>query len=579
MLTDAAREGLAHDLAARVGAVALAGRDHQAIPDAPGEARSGAIGNALALEALSNPLFCGRHDDVCAALVAFLCALEQGGAVRAGTSAALLRIGSDAPRRFHVETASHAFTGDLWRGTIRQTLRFVPGAPAAHHGGHRIAFRHHGRRRRLNPAATIARCGIERDAGEVVLFHESPVVAPGLVGLGRTRLGTLRTSYTIRADTPVVRLTLRFEAVSDAAPPRDLRLSTALDAMSGAGADYATLAMRTREGETRRSGFTRRATELHVGAATGIALIGDGTPARAPVIHLRPLTPEALRGVSVTGTARGTIQRMQAEYSAAGDNVTLVEDRLLLTGNPRPDLDGLFARATPERGRDVAACPLPGLIAQALACFLCVSAGAPAEATAARAALGRMLDALRAMLLADAGARDVANLAFLLLAEDALLRLEGDAHRAAHARTLDRLLGAERGDAFGDGVLDRAAALLALARAATIAPTDARIAPAIARTLEASGTGDESGTGDLARALMVRAARAVQAACATGSLTLDDETRLLAGRLTRQGGDWLRERAGAASGAAESAALLLAALAPDAMLMRVAPTRPIAVAL
>ena len=163
--------------------------------------------------------------------------------------------------------------------------------------------------------------------------------------------------------------------------------------------------------------------------------------------------------------------------------------------------------------------------------------------------LQRLLDALH-----EAGD----DPAFLTLAEDACARA---GLRARHAAALDRLLtSGEAGPA----------ALLALARATTLRAGDARLAPAIARAVAVLS---DAPPGDaFARAWLLRALRAVQAARIAGALVLDEDTRALAAGLTQRETSWLDARGTMPTDpTALRAALLLARLAPDALVMRMPP--------
>ncbi|HYF07256.1 MAG TPA: hypothetical protein VD970_06515 [Acetobacteraceae bacterium] len=550
---DRLRNGLACALAGLAARPVFAGRDHHALAEEPGSPWCDALGNALALEALAHPLFAGAHDTLCDDLAAFLLALECRGALRRRAGPPRVAVLAPDTRRFHIETPSHVFTGDLGRGVVRQALRAAPGERLVLHGGHELRFRHRGRRHRMVLNGSLTACGIERFAGGVRLLLEGRATGGGLLGLRPRALATLRCAMEIRADTPVLRLAWRVQAEPGVAL-EDVRVMARADA-------------------AQRDGFVR-------------LRCGDGIAA----LHLRaPSGPPPVLHLAATAAARAN--RVVTGHGGvavpAGGAVEFTEDRLLLTGHPRSDAAALFARATAERGRDAALCPHPGLAAQSLAAFLALrTRTGPAPDPALWDALDRMLATVRA---AESSA--VSDLAFLTLAEDCLARSLRGAHAPRHAAALERLLTAAPRTA-----LDHAAVILALARAATLTSGDARLAPGIARSLAALEGVDLP---DLERALLLRALHAVHAARArpasvhgragsegplppaqqregevsvSGALHLGAEDVARLARLTREHGAWAQARADSAEGpAALRAALLLGLLAPDALMMRLRP--------
>ena len=307
MQAEQARDEAARALVALAGRPLFGGQDHVALAEAPGSPWFDTLGNALALEALSHPLLAASHAKLRDGIAAFVVAMEEQGALRRRAGPARLTIASDDTRRFHIETPSHVFTGDLWRGVLRQALRGDPGRPVALHTGNTLSFRFGGRAHRVDVESTIGACGIEPFAGGAVLFHESRILARGLVGLRARRVGALRYGYTIRADTPMVTLTVAFRPEPDVALS-DLLLSTALDAMSpGDGVHFDCVAWRVDGAEDRRVEFRRGATPVPTGHADAIAFVQDTAPSRALAIHIRPRDPALLRGLTVTGTANGRI--------------------------------------------------------------------------------------------------------------------------------------------------------------------------------------------------------------------------------------------------------------------------------
>lgn len=541
---ESALEEEAKALVAVAGRPVFGGRDHLALAEAPGSPWFDALGNALALEALSHPLLAEGHAPLRAGIAAFLPALEEQGALRRRAGPARIRITSDDVRRFHIETPSHVFTGDLWHGVLRQALRATPGHTVALHTGNTIVFRLGRRMRRVDVEDTITSCGIERVPGGVRLFHESRIAMRALV---RTRVvGRLRYAYDIRADTPLLTLTVTFRA-SDGAAPERLALTTALEAPGDV--PYDRIAGPVDDGPAAAQECAMRTVRLVQTPA------GPG----AHSIDIRPRDPSRLHAVSTDARADGRLHALVLRHEGG---TTIAEDRLALAGHPRPDLDAIFARRTREGGRDVSLCPAPGLAAQAIAAHLLWRdrAGETPDD-----ALDATLARLRPTL---AHSEHAAELAGLVLAEEACAR-RGMA--STHAGALDTLLEEERRGRVATPDA-QAMTLLALARATTLTGSDPRIAPAIARGIAALA--GDAPADDLARTFLPRALRAVQAARVAGALVLDETAAAGAARLLRREEAWLRDRTPRPDDTiALRAALLTARLAPDALMMRAVPAK------
>lgn len=583
--TEQAWETEARALAALAGHPLLARQDHLALAEAPGSPWFDALGNALALEALSHPLLAACHAPLCAGIEAFLDALTEGGALRRRAGPRGLAIRSDDPRRLHIETPSHVFTGDLRRGELVQALRADPGRPVARHTGNMVSFRLGGREHTVDVEDSVADCGVLREAGGARVFHESRIAGRGRFRWRDRAVGTLRYDYTIRADTPVLGLRVTFVPAPGAAP-ENLVLSTALDAMSPE--DAVCFRRATLDGVA-CDAFAPGAAPVLSGPARAIAFHQGGAPARALAIHLRPGDPAALQSLTVTGDAAGRAHWALLRHAGRA----VAEERLVLAGEPRADVAALFARMTPERGRDVSLCAAPAMVALALASrnLWGLRAGDALPGDRQRRSAGGAASSLRSGPVIAAPPRGAAGAAprpvpagdrgdepwagnpqalrhwldalhdagddpaCLVLAEDACARA---GLHACHGAALDRLLASG-----GEGPI----ALLALARATTLRPDDARLAPAIARCIVRLHAAPPDG--DFDRAWLLRALRAVQAAQVVGALALTDDARACLASLVRREAAWL---AGAPTGStALRAALLLARLAPDALVMHIAP--------
>lgn len=548
-----ALEDEAKALAACAGRPVFGGRDHLALPESPGSPWFDALGNALALEALSHPRLASNAAPLRDGIAAFLPALEDQGALRRRAGPGRLRIASDDTRRFHIETPSHVFTGDLWRGVLRQALRADPARPVALHTGNTVFFRLGGRAQRVDVENSIAACGIDPLPGGVRLFHESRIAGRGLFGLTSRAIGRLRYAYEIRADTPVVRLSVLF--TPDDALPARLVLTTALDGMSpGDGVAYDHVTGLAGGAPFARHDLPAGTAALQDGPVETLGFHqGNGGPA-ALAIALRPHAPAQARA-----TVRAGGQLHWAVLRHEGPTVT--EDRLVLAGHPRPDIDAIFARHTRQDGRDLSLCPAPGLALQAIAAYrLWRDRTGAAPDPALDAMLGRLR---RALQPCETGA----GLAGLVLAEEALARcgLASD-----HGAALDALLEDERRGRL-DAPHARAATVLALARSATLPAPAPGLPAAVARCL--AGLAGDPPSDEVARSLLPRGLRALHVARATGALEVDEDSAALAARLTLREEAWLRDRAPRQDDpTALRAALMTARLAPDALVMRLAPS-------
>jgi hypothetical protein len=113
--------------------------------------------------------------------------------------------------------------------------------------------------------------------------------------------------------------------------------------------------------------------------------------------------------------------------------------------------------------------------------------------------------------------------------------------------------------------------VLALARSATLPAPAAGLPAAVARCL--MGLAGDPPSDEVARSLLPRGLRALHVARAAGALEVDEDSAALAARLTLREEAWLRDRAPRQDDpTALRAALMTARLAPDALVMRLAPS-------
>lgn len=525
---DAVRDGLARGLARFVAPVRLADGFAPAFAQKPGGSLFDLAANAAAAEALAHPMLGGGDG-----AVALLLALGGGpGPAPRALGPARIFVEDESPRAFRVATPHHLFTGDLFRGEIRQHLRGQDGPPAAIHGGNLVEFAFKGRWHCLDVEDAIVAAGIEDAEGGVRLFHESVLSGRGgrFSRGGLRELARLRYTYALRADTPVVTLTAALTPLPGVVLDRP-RVTTACDAMSpGDGVGYDTLLL----GDARRASPAGENVTVHQGAIAAFGARQGGSPSRALVLHLTPHRPAALLNVKASGPAEGRLHWLLARYAgprlAAGEALTIREDRLLLRGTDLP-IDG-------PRGADAASVAPRQRIAAALAAQALL--GDPQRAEATATAARRHLAAL-----ADAEAAP-GELAHALMASEALFRrARQDDDRARIDALTARLLAAQDGagvfrEAGSPAVAGHAAALLALARCMALGGA-AAVADALRRGIAALAlatlpgpvdtitlpTAPAAGTEDLA--LLLRALRAAQAARAAGTLAMPEaEARRLA---------------------------------------------------
>ncbi|MBP0465753.1 hypothetical protein J5Y09_17630 [Roseomonas sp. PWR1] len=537
---DAVRDGLARGLLRFRAAARVQDREAMAFAETPGGSRFDLAANAAAAEALA--AFAPRDAEGALALIA-----AGQGPAPAALDRARLVVEDGAPRTLRIATPHHLFTGDLFRGELRQALH-GDGAPFVLHGGNLAEFTLGGRRHCLDVEDAIVAAGVEATDDGVRLFHESILRGRGRFGPVRD-VARLRYAYEIRAATPALLLTV---TLAPLLPIGRVRATTACDAMSPAGA--APFAAIAAGGAWREVPAAENMT-MAEGPVGFYAVRQAGPASRAARLRVVPHGP--VLSVKTSAAAAGQLHWLLARHAAGrlapGATLTVTEERLLLRGGDAP-------LAAP-RGADAASRAPHGRLAAALA--RCgegeaarrhLAALAPEET--APAELGHAL--LAALALGDGPAPLAARL--LALEADGLFLAPGGAPaRIEDQATTLRALALLQMDAptpqLGAAL---ARGLAALALTTLPGPRDAIAAgPAIAETAEAL-------------ALLLRALRAAQAARARGAFALDDAAarrlallaeiahRLLQARI-RAEGDALLVEGGPAAQAA-----VLAALAPAA---------------
>lgn len=587
---DGVREGLARGLARFLAPARLPDGFAPAFAEAPRGAVFDLAANAAAAEALAHPLLGGAEG----ALDLLLALSAEGRAPRALGPARLV-VEDESPRDFRIATPHHLFTGNLFRGEVRQHLHGQDGPPAALHGGNLVEFTYKGRRHCLDVEDAIVAAGIEPGEGGVRLFHESEVAGRGRFSRGATTpVARLRYAYEIRADSPAVTLAVTLTARPGITLER-VRITTACDAMSpGDGVEYGTLVFGEGAEARRLPSPDGQNVTVQDGPVAAFAVLQDRAASRALSLRLRPLGPAPLLSVKASGPAESRLHWLLTRYAAArlppGGTLTAGEERILLRGAAAP--------LSAPRGADAASAAPAAAIAAALATHALLSPGTRGAALRESAA--------RTLIAFDADRAAPADLAQAMMAAEALHRATGEAallalmgRLAARLLATQRVSGVFREDgAAPAAIVDHAAALLALARHLARVPSAegtealrrglAALAlatlPGPLDTLALRGEGDPvaGGTEDLAR--LLRALRAVQGARAAGAVRLPEEearrlaflaetaTTLLQARI-RPEGEVLVVAAGAPgspSSLRAQAATLAALLPPEAAVVRVA---------
>jgi len=511
---DAVRDGLARGLARFLAPVRLPDGYAPAFAQKPEGTVFDLADNAAAAEALAHPMLGGAEG-----AVALLLALASGpGPAPRAIRPARIVVEDEAPRNFRIATPHHLFTGDLFRGEIRQQFHDQDGPPAAIHGGNLVEFAFRRRWHCLDVEDGIVAAGIEDAEGGVRLFHESLLSGQGgrFSRGGKQQVARLRYAYLLRPDTPVVTLEVTLTPLPGVSFERP-RITTACDAMSpGDGVTYARLVL----GDAMRPSPAGENVTVHQGPIAAFGARQDRTPSRALSLTVTPAGPARLLSVKASGPAEGRLHWLLTRYAAErlGPSETLSarEDRLLLRGTEAP--------IVAARGVDAACAGPTQRVAAALAAQALFG-----RAKKAGAAARRLLSALPETESAPA------ELAAAIMAAGTLHRVDGEAPELAAALTA-RLLAIQSGGGLFiepggmPSVAEHAAALLALARCGGAEAGDAlRRGIAALALITLPGPVDTitlpgapaADTEELA--LLLRALRAAQIARAQGRLAMPEE--------------------------------------------------------
>ncbi|MCO6417725.1 hypothetical protein JYK14_16370 [Siccirubricoccus sp. KC 17139] len=465
--------------------------------------------NAKALELLALPAIRNADPEFTDRILDFVLGMSSTDLIWRRLAEPQLKLQQAQPEDFRLLTPFHSLHGDLRRGVILQSGRFNDDRDrvAAAHTGNLIEFTIHGRAQCLDVEDTITDCGVERTAEGVILFHESTLIAPAALFGNRTeKVATLRYEYAVRADSPVIRLTVRLRP-EPGVTLKSVRLSTGSDALSdqprhcriGTEAGYASPALPA----------TGQA-YVHHGPFRQLVLQEGGLAGYAHALHIRPQQPERVRSVSATVTESGRLHWCVTRYEAGtvgpGSEFAIEENRLLVTGGtlvPTPGLEAPLQAPAEHPCIDPSASYDYGAELNAIATYwasgtlgLYRHPVPPEKLATLRAWFDRHLEAFFASTApaeAPGPAIFVRGMSFAILALDTMLQASGEGrYRLAREAALDMLLqrqqGGENDGLFIDtgGIvahLDcQAAAILALARLARPG-CDARVPPALRRAV------------------------------------------------------------------------------------------------
>ena len=192
--------------------------------------------NAKAAELLAEPAQYDADPGYADAAIDFVLRMSEGAVIQRRCSRPELRVLSDDPRAFRVETAFFIIEGDLSVGVVRHSLRFNDGrtVTAAQHTGNMVSVRQgRGLLRRdatVDVETNIDTFGVEATPDRVELWHSSRITLPANRWLRQAAkpLGHVRYTYTVGRDWPAV--TLRVALQLDPGVPVDAcTLTTALD--------------------------------------------------------------------------------------------------------------------------------------------------------------------------------------------------------------------------------------------------------------------------------------------------------------------------------------------------------------
>ena len=562
--------------------------------------------NALAAELMAIPAVRAADPAMADAVLSFVTAMaEEGGAPSRGVpppAPPRVEILRADPRDLRVVTPWHEFTGDLAHGVLRQRMRGDSRARDVLHTGNMIRLRLQGglpgligrlslRARTLDIEEAVTAQGAQPEGAGVLMWHESSLVLRPVPGL-RIAAGTIRYEYRATAADPALRLTVTLRA-GPRAGLTDLRLTTALDALSEGAAPPAHLSVGRSGTQSRRpAGPFAEEEVLSTGPTDSLHLWSAGPEEEALALHIRPRAGEAvfnLRLQSRGGVPHWLVLRHTLPDLPRSGTATLREDRLLARGvAPGTPEAALRLLRAPEAlaGRD------PGQTGPGapLAAMASVLLNAPGFAQPLpRERLARLREVLEGQLAAlpdeEGEVLPVSELAPVAVALNAVWRAGGSPRDRRRLRqVLGQLTAAASEDGvIGTGLAEHGAAMLALARGASLIP-EPWVAEALGRAVLAldpagpSLPGREGAQPVPTRALaaLLRGLRAVEVLAGTGRVALEAEVLAraaaardaclqgLAGRLRSQ-----EDRLDVLPGgmgepdAASTAALLLGVLSPD----------------
>jgi len=518
--------------------------------------------NAAGAELMALPALRAANPEMADGLFAFLAVLNAAGgpparAVAPPGTPRVEILGAD-PRNLRVITPWHEFTGDLSRGVLRQRLRGEGREADVTHSGNMARMRLRGgvpgllgrlslRLRTLDVEDAITAQGVEAEGAAVLMWHESTLRLRPLPGLTVTA-GTLRYAYRVSAVDPLLRLTVTLRAA-----PRSgltaVRLSTAVDGLSEGIAPPAHLtALRHDVPVPRPPGPFADQETLATGAIDSLHLWQDGPEEDALALHILPPTEAPLQDARMTargGVPHWLVLRHALPDLPRGGTATLRERRLLARG-VAPGMPSAAPRLMQDRtdfaGRD------PGLtgVGASIAAIAAILLHAPAcVPPLPGATLRRLQDALDRQLQALPDLREaalpVSELAAIAMGLDSVLRAGGPAREERRLRdALGRIVAAASPTGAMDATLGgHGAALLALARAATLLP-DPALDEAICRGVAAiepqgpnlAGTSPRASPDTRSLAILLRATRMVETAGRSGQTALDAATLARAADVT-----------------------------------------------
>ncbi|MBP0444348.1 hypothetical protein J8J14_06105 [Roseomonas sp. SSH11] len=564
------------------------------------------LDNAIAAELMAIPALRAADATMADAVFSFVAAMaEEAGPPPRGVippAAPRAEILRGDPRDLRVLTPWHEYTGDLTHGVLRQRLRGEGRDADVLHTGNMARLRLQGglpgllgrfslRARTLDIEENITGQGVQAEGSGVLMWHESTLRLSPMPGI-TVQAGTVRYEYRVSGADPVLRLTVVLRA-GQKAGLTGVRLTTALDALSERSVAPAHVSVGRSGSQSRRppGPFPDEAL-LAQGAIDSLHLWQAGPEDEALALHIRPRAGEQVFSARLharQGVPHWLVLRHAMPDVPRGGTATLREDRLLARGvAPGAPEAALRLLRNPEAlaGRDPGQAGLGAPLA-AMASVLLNAPGFNPPLSRDRAA--RLREALDRQLAAlpdeEGAALPVAELASLALGLDAVWRGGGLPREGRRLRqVLGQLVAAASPEgAVGQSLAEHGAAILAIARAATLLP-EPWLLEALHRAVMAlnpdgpalAGVAPVRPVPTRALAALLRGVRAVELVARTGRVDLDAgmlaraaEVRdaclqALSGRLRAQE-DRLEVLPGEAGepDAPSTAALLLAVLSPD----------------